>query len=64
MLSKQQDDLQSDIDKLSKLLVSLKQHKQTMQKKIAEREADLEAKKQEMSLLQKVNWNPSFRHLL
>lgn len=54
LMLRQRDDLTADIDKLEKLKANLQQHKGTLVKKIAQREADLAAKRQEMGLLEKV----------
>ena len=54
LLVQKREDIIGDIEKLRSLLSSLQQHRRTLQKKIAEREADLTAKREEMALLEKV----------
>ena len=54
VLQQRRADFEADVEKLDKLIVSLGTHKETLAKKIAEREADLASKREEMGLLEKV----------
>jgi hypothetical protein len=54
VLLQQRADFEVDVEKLEKLIASLGAHKETLAKKITERETDLAAKRKEMGLLEKV----------